>query len=366
MFEDLRGTLAYHHSFLDFYRYIKKNCPETIFHATDVGHQYKNTGKWYREMLEAEGKQDTEEYRLVIENIEQGRAHKELKQGAIDHIRERCMWENFIREYEAIGCQPIMGIYGSYHTKPGGTIPCGDPRMATAITNRYGDAVEIISLTEQFNYRGREYGKILLVGEKHDEKDLIEEELKMWQKFYHEDAMRDLFIELPYYTGCLLNRWMKADNDDYLNILMENMKDKPAGSDAYRYFYNEIKRTCPDTVFHATDVGHQFDTTGKYYLELLEKEGKKDTREYDLTAEAIDQGKRLRANGSCDHAYREACMGLNFVRAYEYIGCKPIMGIYGGFHTKIDGVLENGEPRMAKALHKRFGDKVETKNLFVE
>ena len=34
--------------------------------------------------------------------------------------------------------------------------------------------------------------------------------------------MRDLFVELPYFTAQYLNRWMQADND---RILMEVYTD---------------------------------------------------------------------------------------------------------------------------------------------
>jgi len=363
LFENLRGTMAYHHSTLDFYRFIKKNCPETIFHATDVGHQYKTTGKWYLELLKSEGKEDTEEYRLTEENIEQGRVHKEENTGSINPSRESSMWKNFIREYESIGCKPIMGIYGSFHTEPGGTIPNGDPRMGTAITNRYGDAVEIFNLSVKFNYRGREYGKIHLCGEEHAVQEIKDEELRMWQKYYHEDGMRDLFVEMPYFTTQLLNRWMRSDSDEYYDLVFENLKTTFGGREPSRNFYIQLKKTCPETVIHGTDVGHQFATTGAYYLDLLEKEGKKDSEEYALTLESIEQGKRYRKEPEKDHAFREAAMGLNFVRAYEAIGCKPVMGIYGGYHTMLGACLDNGEPRMATAIRKRFRNAVEVTDL---
>jgi len=365
MFEDLRGTLAYHHSFLDFYRYIKKNCPETVFHATDVGHQYKSTGKWYLELLKHEGKQDTEEYRLTEESIEQGRRFR--NDGDPDgEYREACMISNFIREYEGLGCIPIMGIYGSWHTKPGGLQENGKPRMGNAITQRYEGAVELTDLSVKFDYNDREYGKIHLFGEHHSKKDIMEEELRQWKRYYHEEGWRDLFIEMPYYTGQLLNRWMKDEGDEVLKVMFENLKGTAADSPDTVEFYREIKRSCPETVFHATDVGHQFDTTGAYYLDLLKKEGKENTREYMLTEEAISQGKRYRGVRGKDHAYREAAMGLNFVRAYEAIGCKPIMGIYGSFHTRKGARLENGELIMVSALQKRFGKTVEVTDLSVQ
>ena len=50
-----------------FYRTIKEQCPETVFHGTDVGHQYDSTGARYQDYLEERGLADTEDYRLTLE-----------------------------------------------------------------------------------------------------------------------------------------------------------------------------------------------------------------------------------------------------------------------------------------------------------
>ena len=118
--------------------------------------------------------------------------------------------------------------------------------------------------------------RLYLYGEFHANDELLQRELALW-KDYYEDGMRDLFVELPYYTAQYLNRWMQADND---RILMEVYTDWK-GSASYHQnvldFYRGIKEACPKTVFHGTDVGHQYGSTGYRYLKLLRSEGKRDT-----------------------------------------------------------------------------------------
>ena len=62
---DTDGTLTHVPEVLEFYKSIKKNCPETIFHGTDVGHQYETTGERYLNNLERIGAVDSKEYNLL-------------------------------------------------------------------------------------------------------------------------------------------------------------------------------------------------------------------------------------------------------------------------------------------------------------
>ena len=147
--------------------------------------------------------------------------------------------------------------------------------------------------------------RLYLYGEFHANDELLQRELALW-KDYYEDGMRDLFVELPYYTAQYLNRWMQADND---RILMEVYTDWK-GSASYHQnvldFYCGIKAACPETVFHGTDVGHQYNSTGYRYLKLLRSEGKRDTEEYRLASENIDQG--LEFYRTQDGEFRENAM----------------------------------------------------------
>lgn len=57
----------------EFYKRIKKECPATIFHGTDVGHQYDSTGQFFLMQLREKQQENSEIYRIVQENIEQGK-----------------------------------------------------------------------------------------------------------------------------------------------------------------------------------------------------------------------------------------------------------------------------------------------------
>ena len=63
--------------------------------------------------------------------------------------------------------------------------------------------------------------RLYLYGEFHANDELLQRELALW-KDYYAGGMRDLFVELPYFTAQYLNRWMQADND---RILMEVYTD---------------------------------------------------------------------------------------------------------------------------------------------
>ena len=134
------GTYASGAETLDFYRTVKEQCPETVFHGTDVGHQYDSTGARYRDYLEEQGLTDTEDYRLTLEAIEQGQTFYRAED---DAYRENTMADNFIREFDALDGESVMGIYGGAHIAldgvdyNSGTVPS----MAAQLTERYGDAL---------------------------------------------------------------------------------------------------------------------------------------------------------------------------------------------------------------------------------
>lgn len=178
-------------------------------------------------------------------------------------------------------------------------------------------------------------GNIYLVGESHAKRAILAEELKLWKDLYHNEGMRHYFKETSYYGAQWLNLWMKSDNDD---ILWE-MRKELEGTLAYELccfeYLLDIKESCPETIFHGTDVGHQYKTTGARYLKYLEDNGMQDTEDYRLTLEAIEQGKKYYTgnNGEKDHDYREKTMFENFKREYDKLGGISIFGVYGSAHT---------------------------------
>lgn len=210
-------------------------------------------------------------------------------------------------------------------------------------------------------------GTIFLCGEAHSDSACLEKELEAWSECY-ENGMRDLFIEFPSYTAAYLNRWMQEDTDELLDMIFTDFRGTNNDSPQSRDFYRSIKSAFPDTVFHGTDVGHQFDTTGARYLSLLESEGKQDTPEYRLAALTVEQGRKYYDIGRTDETtawvYREYCMVDNFLRAWEELGRRDIMGIYGSAHTDPGSLDISGSiPCMAAQLTGRLQDAVRCKDL---
>lgn len=102
-----------HSLYEDFFRKIKSGCPDTIFHGTDIGHGPDTTGERFLSYLKANDLTGSEMYTLTTEAIQQGQRYYR----SYDNVyRENKMTENFIREFEKLGIESIMGIYGAAHT----------------------------------------------------------------------------------------------------------------------------------------------------------------------------------------------------------------------------------------------------------
>ena len=153
LYKDNAGTQAHSEAWLAFYRRIKKDYPETVFHGVDVGHQYNTTGERYLADLRRRGMDESsEEYRLAKECMEQGRRF--YGNGEKNHeSREISMTENFLREYQALSGMDIMGIFGGSHVDPEGLAWHSKtvPSMANQLKKRYGDSLhaEDLSFTDK-------------------------------------------------------------------------------------------------------------------------------------------------------------------------------------------------------------------------
>lgn len=193
---------------------------------------------------------------------------------------------------------------------------------------------------------------------------ILNKELELWHEYYHNEGMRHLFVELPYYTAEFTNIWMQADSDEILDALFNDSAGTAANTPAGKEFYQKIKREYPETIFHGTDVGHQYDTTGERFLEYLETNGLKDSEQYSLTVEAIEQGRLFYEDD--DFVYRENKMTENFIREFDNINGESIMGIYGGAHIGLDAMEHSTQsvPCMANQLKGRYGDAVHSEDLF--
>lgn len=210
---------------------------------------------------------------------------------------------------------------------------------------------------------GKVHGQIYLYGESHGSEEIMKKELEIWNDHYHKDGMRHLFVELPSYTVEYLNLWMQAENDDILNAVYEDWKGTLSYNDYIRDFYRTIKVQCPETVFHGTDVGHQYETTGVRYLTEMEQGGLKDSEKYKTAQNVIEQGKYYYANNAA--VYRENTMVQNFTYEFNKLEGESIMGIYGSAHIGLESMdYSTGTvPCMAAQLKGIYGDIVHSEDL---
>ena len=213
-------------------------------------------------------------------------------------------------------------------------------------------------------------GHIYLYGEMHADDACLEKEMALWGAFYAAGA-RDLFLEYPCYAADYFNQWMRADSDDILYRLYDEIWGTQAHSPNVLEFFKSFKEKYPETVFHGTDVGHFYWSMGERYLAELEAAGQKDSEAYTRAQEIMAQGKVYYEKRSADQKngmeyasiYRENCMAKNFIREYEKISGAMVMGIYGGAHVD----LENENQwisSLAKQLSLRYGDKLHAERLF--
>ena len=173
--------------------------------------------------------------------------------------------------------------------------------------------------------------------------------------------MRHLFVELPYYTAKFLNLWMKADNDAILDAVYADWEGTASYTPVVKAFYKSIKTQYPETIFHGTDVGHQYFSTGKRFLEYLEQNNLQDSEQYILTQEAIAQGEYF--YDKSDDVYRENKMTENFIREFDALNPQgeekitKIMGIFGAAHTGLNAKdFAKKTPNMATQLQKYYGN----------
>lgn len=224
-------------------------------------------------------------------------------------------------------------------------------------------AVLIFALV-QTNLMVKPYSKnIYLYGEEHSIPSIFNQEFDYWYSYYHKDGMRHLFLETSYFQAEFLNEWMRTDNDEILEMLFGSKKSMDEKNLMEVEFFKRIKEECPETVFHGTDIGHDYHTTGRRYLKYLESLGQKNSVFYKQAQENMKQGEYFYKEK--DHAYRENKMTENFIREIEKLNDEDIMGIYGGAHTQIGHMryAENPVPNMASQLYEKYGDAVHSKYL---
>ena len=125
-----------------FFQTIKSDCPETVFRGTTP--VYPPIGEKYLQYLEESNQADTNEFIYAQKLIEKGkRLYAKYGGEWDDAYREKIIVENFISEFEKLGGESVMGIYGVMHTLLGepieyfGDVPC----LGYQLKERYGEAV---------------------------------------------------------------------------------------------------------------------------------------------------------------------------------------------------------------------------------
>jgi len=214
----------------------------------------------------------------------------------------------------------------------------------------------------------RSTGQIFLYGEIHGVPRIMNRKLEIWGEYYHNRNMRHLFIELPYFSAEFLNVWMQSGNDDMLFKIFgdwtDDWTDNPPDSPAIMFF-RTIKNEFPETIFHGVDVGHQYWSTGRLFLQYLRDNNLQGTERYLRTLEAIEQGERYYSD--FDHEFRVTTMTENFIRAFDGLGGQNVMGVlFGVTHIAFGYMTTMGfpdTPTMAQRLRERYGDALHTTDL---
>lgn len=207
-------------------------------------------------------------------------------------------------------------------------------------------------------------GTIYLYGEQHGVKKITDKELALWRTYYTK-GLRHLFLELPYYTAEYLNMWLREKDNTILEEVFNDWKGTAFHNQHTYHFFMQIKELCPQTVFHGTDVGHQYGTTGERFLRFLESKQQQNIPAYLRAQESIQQGIAYYNGGNAKAmAYRENMMVQNFIYELTQIQNDDIMGIYGSAHTDTAALDSTGAvPCMANQLKSIYGNNLNTEDL---
>lgn len=229
-----------------------------------------------------------------------------------------------------------------------------------------------ISACQNNNAETENPAKIYLYGEEHGREADTDKEFSLWKDYYDNHGMRNLFLEVPNYVAGYLNLWMDEEDDQILEILRDQYKFSQGNKlKYYGKLLRRIKKECPQTVFHGTDISDFNDTLGQSYLKLLDKD--KDKTEIDRIKEVMDQGEK-RDSYIKDYKekpedtrlariadYREQMLVENFIYEFKNLEDKRIMGIYGAYHVSNPEKIHMGEAEiMGDQLKSHYGDIVST------
>ncbi|MCL2287025.1 MAG: hypothetical protein FWC32_11775 [Firmicutes bacterium] len=206
-------------------------------------------------------------------------------------------------------------------------------------------------------------GLIHLYGEWHGNVDHVNKQFERWMYYYTHHNMRHLFVELPFFTAEFLNIWMTEDNDDILDALFVDLRGTLFYAPINREFLQRVKNELPETIFHGTDIGHKYQTTGYRFLYHLRDNGLEGSEKYRLAFKNIEQGKLY-------YVYRTSrpdMMVENFIREFDRLQGESVMSaFYGALHVALGYCPDGGGLTMAQQLKNRYGDNVRTTILIME
>lgn len=185
-------------------------------------------------------------------------------------------------------------------------------------------------------------GQVFMYGETHGNKETLEKELELWKGHYN-NGLRHLFLEDSYFGAYMLNLWMQEEDDAKFDTYFSTLKGTANGSPFNENFFKEIKASCPETVFHGFDIGHQYNSLGVTVQAYMDGANLKESKEYQLVSESIEQGQYFYTNSeNPEWVYREEKMVSNFVREMETLNGEDVMVILGSQHANIEGMDVTG------------------------
>ena len=215
-----------------------------------------------------------------------------------------------------------------------------------------------------------EPGQIYLYSQTQGVEKIMNRHLELWHDYYHNENMRHLFIESPYFQAEFFNIWMKADNDDIFDELFADIAGYTMDNDYTKAFYKKIKSDYPETVFHGTDVGMSYWSTGERFIQYLNDNNLAGSEQYLLAVEAIEQGVTFYnadddGNTNINHRYRAEKTAENFIREFDKLNGQSVMGIYGAAHAAFGSVyvVDGFADSMAEQLWTNYGRGVHTEDL---
>jgi hypothetical protein len=193
IFQDIRGTAADTVFDREFFRSVKRELPETVFHGVDVGHQYDTTGARFLQHLRESNLENSELYRLAEENIEQGRKFHEIRDSNPNR-RTVVMADNFIRAFDSLGNENVMGQFGLFHvnTPKSPMNPITTHNMIAVLNERYGENVHTTDLVEYFARQLTGIPDVVVIGgTKYDAAFFGKQDMSAWNLEY---VMREFWL----------------------------------------------------------------------------------------------------------------------------------------------------------------------------